>query len=355
MPSKALIQVANEYHRRGRWRGPGIRGGQEPVPNIHDALAYVRKLRDGFAGEVARSTKWLGGRLVRGRALMLGPNALRVGRTEFFARRVILATGSRPVVPKEYLDLGSRVVTSDSLFEAEDLPHRIGVVGIGSIGLELGQALSRLGCDIVAFDRSGGVGELSDPKINSYAFHQFSKEFQIHLNTEATLKAHSGKIAIMARGRTCERDLILASLGRRPNLDRLGLETTGAVLDERGVPSFDPRTMQLAGLPMFHRRRRRRAPIGSSSMRLPMEEKSPATTASIRGLDASSGEPLSPSPSATRTSPSSEKDSMNWSAGATSRAKRISRRRDERSSPERTTDCSTSTSARTTAVFSAPK
>ena len=251
MPSKAMILVANEYHRRRRWKELGIHGGRKLDMNIQEALAHVRKLRDGFAGEAVRSAQRLGGRLVRGRALMLGPNVLRVGREEFFARRVILATGSRPVLPEEFLDLGSRVVTSDALFELEDLPRRIGVVGMGSIGLEIGQALSRLDRDVVAFDRSGGVGELSDPQINSYALRHFSREFPIHLKSDVTLKPHSEKIVMRARGRTCERDLILASLGRRPNLDRLGLAATGAVLDERGVPSFDPVTMKLAGLPIF--------------------------------------------------------------------------------------------------------
>ena len=251
MPSKTLIQIANEYHRRRRWKELGIDGGRKLVLNIPEALAHVRKLRDHFAGEVARSTKRLGSRLVRGRALMIGANVLRVGRKEFFARRVILATGSRPVVPKEFLDLGPRVVTSDSLFELEDLPPRVGVVGIGSIGLEIGQTLSRLGCDVAVFDRSGVVGELSDPKINSYAIRHFSKEFPLHLKREVTLKSHSKKIVMRARGRTYEQDLILASLGRRPNLDRLGLEMTGAILDDRGVPPFDPQTMKLTGLPIF--------------------------------------------------------------------------------------------------------
>jgi dihydrolipoamide dehydrogenase len=251
MPSKTLIRIANEYHRRLRWEGNGIRGGQGLVLNIPEALARVRELRDRFAGEVVRATNKLGDRLVRGRALMLGPTAVRVGRREFHARRVILATGSRPLVPKEFLALGSRVVTSDSLFELEDLPRRIGIVGIGAIGLELGQALSRLGCDVVAFERSEKIAELGDPEINSYALRRFSKEFPLHLKSEAALSLRSGKIAVIARGRTRERELILASLGRRSNLDRLGLETTGAALDESGVPAFDRRTMKLPGLPIF--------------------------------------------------------------------------------------------------------
>lgn len=251
MPSKALIQVANEYHRCLHLEGRGMHGGKKLRLKIPEALAYVRKLRDRFAGGVVRSTKRLGSRLVRGRALFVGPNELRVGKKEFFAKRVILATGSRPVVPEEFLDLGPRVVTTDSLFELEDLPPRIGVIGLGSVGLEIGQALSRLGCDVVAFDRSRGVGKLTDPAINSYASRHFAKEFAIHFNSEVKLKAHSKKIKIMAEGRAYARDLILASLGRRPNLDSIGLEAIGVALDGGGLPEFDGGTMKLIGLPIF--------------------------------------------------------------------------------------------------------
>ena len=251
MPSKTLIQVANEYYRARRLEGRGIHGGKKLRLNISEALAYVRKLRDGFAGEVVLSTRRLGSRLIRSRAAFVGPNVLRVGKKEIFAKRVILATGSRPVVPEEFLALGSRVVTTDSLFELADLPARIGVVGLGSIGLEIGQALSRLGCDVVAFDRSRGLGNLTDPAVNSYASRHFAGEFEILFGVEAELRGRPENIEVVARGRAYARDLILASLGRRPNLDSLGLEALGVALDEGGLPEFDGATMKLRGLPVY--------------------------------------------------------------------------------------------------------
>jgi dihydrolipoamide dehydrogenase len=176
---------------------------------------------------------------------------LRVGKKEYFAKRVILATGSRPVVPQEYLDLGSRVVTTESLFELEGLPPRIGVIGLGPVGLELGQALSRLGCDVQAFDRSRGIGNLTDPAINAYATLHFGKEFAIRLDCDVRLEARPDKITIIAQGRAHARDLILASLGRRPNLDSMGLEAIGVAFDGGGLPEFDGGTMKLSGLPIY--------------------------------------------------------------------------------------------------------
>ncbi|MDD5303877.1 MAG: dihydrolipoyl dehydrogenase [Elusimicrobia bacterium] len=251
MPSKALIQVANEYHHALHLKGRGIHGGNKLRLMIPEALVWVRKLRDRFRAGPVFAAKRLGSRLVRGRALFVGPNRLRVGKKEYHARRVILATGSRPVMPEEFLAFGDKVITTDALFERKDLPARIGVIGMGSIGLEIGQALARLGCDVIAFDRSSGLGKLTDPAVNAYACSHFAKEFPIHFNSEVRLESRSGKIEVRVGGRSYERDLILASLGRRPNLDSLGLEAAGVELNAEGLPKFNAGTMKLHGQPIY--------------------------------------------------------------------------------------------------------
>ena len=251
MPSKAFIQAANDFHGRLRLDGRGVRGGKKVRLDVPAALAAVRALRDRFAAGAAERAARLGARLVRGRARFLGPGVLRVGDREFRVKRVILATGSRPVVPKEFLALGDRVVTTDSLFELEDLPQRIGVVGLGPVGLEIGQALSRLGRDVVAFDRTRGLGKLTDPAVNARADRLLSEEFPLRLGRDVSVRLRGGKVAVRSGGRDISRDLILASLGRRPNLEALGLETLGVELDEDGLPEFDAGTMRLRGFPIY--------------------------------------------------------------------------------------------------------
>lgn len=251
MPSKALIQAANEFHRASRARGRGMRGGGKLSLNIPEALAWVRRLRDGFTEGPTLAAEGLGRRLIRGRARFIGPRALRVGEREIHAGRVILATGSRPVVPEEFLALGSKVVTTDALFDLKDLPARIGVIGLGSIGLELGQALSRLGCDVMAFDRSRGVGNLTDPAVIARALRLFSREFPIRFGAAVRLSARGETVVVRTGGHAYARDLILASLGRRPNLEALGLEAIGVRLDERGLPPLDAGTMKVRGRPIY--------------------------------------------------------------------------------------------------------
>ncbi len=251
MPSKALIQAAHEFHRRLHLEKRGIHGGNKLRLDIPEALARVRKLRDHFAGGMIRSTKKLGSHLVRGRALLAGPHELQVGKKEYFAERIILATGSIPVVPEEFQALGTRVVTTESLFDLENLPARIGVVGLGPVGLEIGQALSRLGCDVSAFDQARSVGKLTDPAIRAYASRHFAKEFAIHLNAAVKFEVNSKQVGVLIKGRRYAQDLILASLGRRPNLDSIGLAEMGVALDDSGIPEFDRGTMKLTGLPIY--------------------------------------------------------------------------------------------------------
>lgn len=241
MPSKALIQVAGEFHR----------GRAHPRPSVPEALARVRALRDSFVRGGVEETKRLGARLLRGRAVFVGPAELRVGTVEVRARRVILATGSRPVVPVDLADCGALVVTSESLFELRDLPSHVGVVGLGSVGVELGQALSRLGCDVVAFDRSRGVGRLTDPAVNARAAALLSREFPLHFSCEVRARARAGWVRLAAGGRSYDRELVLASLGRRANLGSLGLAAIGVGLDEKGLPEYDRGTLKLRGRPIY--------------------------------------------------------------------------------------------------------
>lgn len=250
MPSKTLIQVANERHLRGRPAGRGLGGGAAPI-DVPECLAYVRRLRDGFLAGGIQETRRLGRRLLRGRAAFTGPGELRVGKDSVFAERVVLATGSSPVVPDDMLALGERVVTTDALFDLEDLPRRIGVVGLGAIGLELGQALSRLGCDVTAFDRVAALGRLTDPAVIARAVGIFSKEFPLRFGGGVRVRRTPRGVRISARGRDALADLVLASLGRKPRLAELGLEAAGVRLGKDGVPAYDPQTMKVVGHPIF--------------------------------------------------------------------------------------------------------
>jgi len=166
MPSKALIHVANDYHRRATFDSVGIRGGEGLRMDVGAALAWVRSYRDARVAPNLKATDRVGERNIPGRATFEAPDVLRVvradgGEERVRAEAVIVATGSSPIVPAAWRSFGDRILTTDTLFEQRDLPGRIAVVGLGAIGLEMGQALSRLGLEVTGFELRDVVAALS--------------------------------------------------------------------------------------------------------------------------------------------------------------------------------------------------
>jgi dihydrolipoamide dehydrogenase len=122
---------------------------------------------------------------------------------------------------------------------------------LGVIGLELGQALSRLGIKVTATHSKEFIGGLSDPEVNAVMFQECQKEFDIWLGGRATLSKEDNKIKIRSGEREVLVDKVLVAIGRRPNLEALKLENLGITLDKRGMPNFDPHTMQIEDLPVY--------------------------------------------------------------------------------------------------------
>src|SRR3546814_15087608 len=91
-------------------------------------------------------------------ARFIAPGVLEADKQRIEADAFIVATGSSPVVPQALNAVMSRILTTDTLFELEALPKRLGIVGLGAIGLELGLALSRLDVEVIAADQRFTVG-----------------------------------------------------------------------------------------------------------------------------------------------------------------------------------------------------
>lgn len=251
MPSKALIEIANAFHARNKAEAFGIRCSEHLRIDLPAVMRRVRALRDRFVGGVLKSTEAMGERSLAGRARLLGPNEVAVGDQVFQARRIVIATGSSPVVPQPWLALGNRLLTTDTLFDQETLPARMAVIGLGAIGIEMAQALSRLGVEVHAFNSSDGLAGISDPVVAEIARKALSEEFAIHTGHEVELSATTNGVRVQAGPVDIEFDRVLAAIGRKPNLDDLALETLGVTLDERGMPPFDRGTMQIGDLPVF--------------------------------------------------------------------------------------------------------
>ena len=154
-------------------------------------------------------------------------------------------------MPAAWRALGGRLLTSDTLFEQDDLPARIAVVGLGAIGVEIAQALSRLGIDVIGFDGVRSIAGLTDPAVNGVATDLLAREFPMHLGTNVELAEVGGGVRVRAGEVEVTVDRLIAAIGRPPNIDDIGLELLGVEHDERGLPPFNPVTQQIGELPVY--------------------------------------------------------------------------------------------------------
>ena len=149
-----------------------------------------------------------------------------------------------------------RLLTNESVFELNDLPDSVAVFGPGVIGLELGQALHRLGVRVKVFGRGGGVGPLSDPAVLHVARQTFGDEFYLDTDAHADVARDGEEVVVTYRaldGSTqVERfSYLLAATGRSASVAGLSLEHTTLERDARGVPLFDRTTLRCGDSSIF--------------------------------------------------------------------------------------------------------
>ncbi len=258
MPSKLLIAPADAAHAVERFAAFGLAIDGPVKVDGRAVMARVKRERDRFVGFVTRGVDEIPAedRIV-GHARFVDAHTLMIDdRLTISAQRVVIATGSTPAYPEAWKALGDRLVTNDDVFEWDDLPESIAVFGPGIIGLELGQALHRLGVRVKIFGRGGGVGPLSDPDLAAYARATFGDELYLDTDARATVTREGNAVVVdyhaLDGSQQRERfDFLLAATGRTPNLHGLGLERTGLKLDAKGVPAFDRDTLQCGDSGIF--------------------------------------------------------------------------------------------------------
>jgi len=259
MPSKLLIAAAEAAHAIDEAPGFGVHVDGKVRIEGKEVMSRVRSERDRFVGFILDAVgSYPEEDKLRGFAKFKSDTVLDVdGHTEVHAKSVVIATGSSPVVFDMFKAAGDRLIVNDNVFDWTDLPGRVAVYGPGVIGLELGQALSRLGVHVRMFGVGGMLGGLNDPQVRETAIKVFEKEF--YLDTDATTEkvekiGDEVEITYLDRDgkRVVERfDYVLVATGRSPNVKGLGLENTSLELDKRGVPLFDRTTMQAGRSPIF--------------------------------------------------------------------------------------------------------
>lgn len=252
MPSKVLIQVAEDFHRKSIFEREGIDGAEELTVDVPASMEHVQDLRDMFVDRTLGVTDDLDeSHLIDGYAKFVANDTVEVNGEQIRAKSIVIATGSTPIVPAAWQSFSDDVITTDEFFELEDLPESMAVIGLGSIGLEIGQSLHRLGVSVTAVDQLETIAKLEDDKVNEVAIATVGREFPLWLGEAAALQKVDGGIQVSAGEKVAVVSKVLASLGRHPNLANLNIEVTDIELDDKGIPLYDPMTMQLGSLPIY--------------------------------------------------------------------------------------------------------
>jgi dihydrolipoamide dehydrogenase len=220
----------------------------------------MRHLREGRDGFVAATLKSIGtipaGICVHQRAQFADRTTLTLddGR-KVSAKAIVIATGARPSLPIPFDGLGNVVLTNETIFELASLPRSVAVIGAGPLGLELAQALARLGVETAVFEQSGHLAALRDTDVAKELGSVFGKEFTIHLGVKLDVVEKNAQGARLswsgASTGAASFERVLVAAGRPPALHDLNLASTGVATNERGVPKFDPSTLQCGDAPIF--------------------------------------------------------------------------------------------------------
>jgi len=255
MPSKVLIQIAEDFHRKSIFEREGIEGKEHLSIDIAEAMEHVQDMRDTFVDRtLTHSTDQLDeDKLIESFVHFVDANTLETDDGEIIkANKIIIATGSRPIVPEAWQKFGERVITTDEFFELEDLPESMAIIGLGVIGLEIGQSLHRIGIKTTGIDQLTTIGGINDDDINKTAIEIIGKEMPLWLGHPAEItEQEDGKLKVTAGENSTIVDKVFVSIGRKSNTDKLNLDLLDLKFNANGIPAFNKHTMQLGDYPIY--------------------------------------------------------------------------------------------------------
>ena len=258
MPSKLLIAAGAAAHAARSTDLFGIRVSGVAVDG-RAVLSRLRAERDRFVGGVRDGLDVLpGDDRIAGSARFRDGRSLAIDdHTCVRFRAAVIATGSSPIVPGPLRELGDRCLTTDTLFEIADLPDSLVVLGVGAVGIEIAQAMARLGVAVTVIDAGDTVAGLADPDLARQAAAIFGAELDLHLGAEVHAAAPDGDgVRLHWTGRDGREQVtrasrVLAATGRSPNLGALDLEAAGLRPGADGIPDFDRRALVCGGAPIL--------------------------------------------------------------------------------------------------------
>jgi len=248
IPSKAMLhgsELFEEAHdgTLAKW---GVKTGPVEVDlkALHGTRTEaVKGLTQGIEFLFKKNkVEWL-----KGRASFVDAHSVDVGGRKVTAKNIVIATGSS-VTPLPGITIDQeRIVDSTGALELPEVPKRMVVIGGGVIGLELGSVWRRLGAEVTVVEFLDQILPGFDGEVRKEANKIFKKQgFTFRLSTKVTKAERKGDVVTLSvepaaggAAETIEADVVLVSIGRKPNTEGLGLEKAGVEANKRGQIETD--------------------------------------------------------------------------------------------------------------------
>jgi len=240
IPSKAIVRAARLMKQIRRAQDFGIETSQ-PRVDLQKLQVWKKSVVDRLTSGVAYLCKGNHVNVVYGDARFQGPHAVQIKTKDdtetVNAQNVVIATGSRPVEIPGFKFDGKFIVTATEALSFTEAPRNFVIIGAGVSGLELGMAYAQFGSHVTVIEMLDQLLPGVDPELVKVV-ERTAKRMGVETHVKARAKwAKDGKVAAqLADGREMEfpADRVMVVVGRRPNSDNIGLETTGVKTDEGG-------------------------------------------------------------------------------------------------------------------------
>jgi pyruvate/2-oxoglutarate dehydrogenase complex dihydrolipoamide dehydrogenase (E3) component len=247
VPSKALLAVAARAQAVRTGGSLGVHGGGVTV-DFAAVMSHVKRAVATIAPhDSPERLRREGVEVVRGTGTFTGPDRVEVAGRSVRFRNAMIATGASPLVPSIPGLREAEPLTSDTLWDLIELPRRLVVLGGGPIGAELGQAFARLGTRVTIVEMADGLLPREEPGAQELvAAALVADGVDVRVGTTAVRVHQDGGSARLVAERggqeeTIGYDELLVAVGRRPNVEAIGLEAAGVDLDARGAVAVDAR------------------------------------------------------------------------------------------------------------------
>lgn len=242
IPSKTFLYSANLFYNSRKAGELGLPAGIDIKPDLGKIMEHVRKLINSMVqSENEETFQKMGIDVYPGRSYFVSKNILSVKGKEISSKYFIICTGSSPAIPPIETLQNVPYLTNKNFWDQDELPLRTLIMGAGPIGIELGQALSRLGSEVFIATRSDAILKKEDDEIasemkkilmgeglkflNNIRIKQFEKDGS-RIIVKYDKKGSIDALAV---------DAVLVAIGRKPNIAGLKLENAGIEYKKEGI------------------------------------------------------------------------------------------------------------------------